>query len=265
MLNRKVAYIIKVKVNCQQVYRSALLFYVKFRYLTITMTNIFIEMNGFSVTLQRKKIKNINLRLSRTGEIQISAPIKTPLNTIHNFLHLKRSWIEMHRNRLILLKSDQPSQLISGEYINFQGNHYELQVHEVSTKPHVVLHENQLQFFISSHASKLDKELLLEKWYRNQMELILPFLFNKWQKIIGVTVNKINIKRMKSRWGSCHPIKKQITINLRLIEKPIICLEYVIVHELVHLLEASHNHRFQALMTHYLPEWKQIQKKLNFS
>lgn len=219
-------------------------------------------MNGFSVTLQRKRVKNINLRVRYTGEVQLSAPTKMPMSIIHSFLEDKRSWIEKHRHRIQELEQKTPQNLITGEYVNFQGTKYELQLHKTPTKQRIELKGNQVHLFLKSGISQASKELLLMKWYRSQMELCLPPLFNKWQLIMGVTVNKITIKRMKSRWGSCEPIKKHITLNLRLIEKPLICLEYVIVHELVHLFETSHNQRFYALMSHYLPNWKEIKKQL---
>lgn len=221
-----------------------------------------IEMDGFSVTLQRKRVKNINLRIGRTGEVQISAPIKTPLTVIHNFLNCKHSWIEMHRHRLLQMAPESHKKLISGEYIDFQGRKYQLQVHETQTSQHIALRENQIHFFVKPCISQAHKELLLTQWYRAQIKTVYPPLIEKWQSIMGVSVNQISIKKMKSRWGSCHPIKKHITLNLRLIEKPVRCLEYVIVHELVHLFEASHNQRFYALMSHYLPDWQHIKKQL---
>jgi predicted metal-dependent hydrolase len=221
-----------------------------------------IEMSGFSVLLQRKRVKNINLRIKRSGEIQVSAPMKTPIDTIHGFIHHKRSWIEMHRSRLQQVKQAADQHLIAGEFIPFQGINYGMHLHETSTNQRIQLNENQIHFFVKRGASQADKERLLTKWYRHQMDDILPPLLDKWQSIMGVTVNQVSIRRMTSRWGSCHPTKKNITLNLRLIEKPLRCLEYVIVHELVHLFEVRHNQRFYALMTHYLSDWKQIKKQL---
>jgi predicted metal-dependent hydrolase len=221
-----------------------------------------IEINGFAILLQRKRVKNINLRIKQSGEIQLSAPIRMPMDVIHRFLQDKCAWIEMHRSRLQQLEKQRPQHLITGEYLYFQGVRYELQLHDTSTNQRVELNETQLRLFVNADASQAHKELILTKWYRSQMEQCLPALFDKWQSIMGVTVSKITIRRMKSRWGSCHPLKKQITLNLRLIEKPLICLEYVIVHELVHLFEASHNQRFYRLMSHYLPDWKQIKNQL---
>jgi predicted metal-dependent hydrolase len=221
-----------------------------------------IEISDLSVSIQRKRIKNINLRIKRTGEVQISAPVKTPIEVIRRFLHNKRTWIEMHRYRLLQLEQEQPQQVMAGEYVNFLGTKYPLQLHETDKNQRIELKENQLHLYVKPKTSQVHKQDLLKKWYHSQMQQYVPSLLNKWQSIMGVTVNKISIKHMKSRWGSCNPVKKNITLNLCLIEKPLICLEYVIVHELVHLFESSHNQHFYALMSHYLPHWKQIKKQL---
>lgn len=218
-------------------------------------------MPGFSVTLHRKRIKNINLRIRRTGEVQISAPVKTPMSVIYNFLNDKQTWIERHRSRLQQLDRQALQYLLTGEYINFLGKCYDLVVHESTTHQRIELTETQLHLFVKPNANQASTQQLLTKWYHTQMQQYLPSLLSKWQIVIGVTVIKVSIKRMKSRWGSCHPIKKHISLNLRLMEKPLPCLEYVIVHELVHLLEASHNHRFYALMSQFMPNWQE-QKNL---
>ena len=221
-----------------------------------------IEINGLAVTLLRKRVKNINLRIRRTGEVQISAPQRISMSIIYHFLHNKRSWIELHRQRLQLLKQHTSQNLIAGEYIHFQGKKYELHLYEIPINPHIELDDKQLHFFVKPGSSQSDKELLLRAWYHTQMQQCLPALLSKWQTLMNVQIIKVNLKHMKSRWGSCHPQKKHITLNVRLMEKPLTCLEYVIVHELVHLFEASHNQRFYALMSHYLPNWKQIKKQL---
>lgn len=221
-----------------------------------------IEMNDFLVTLQRKKIKNINLRIKRTGEVCISAPIKASIESIYKFLHVKRSWIEKHRHRLRQLEQENTQQLLLGVCINFQGISYSVQLHETRAQQRIELSEDAIHLYIHPDTTKARQELLLAKWYRAQMEQIYPAMLEKWQSIMNVCVHKVSIRRMKSRWGSCHPIKKHITLNGRLIEKPLICLEYVMVHELVHLFEASHNQHFYTLMGHYLPNWKCIKKQL---
>lgn len=222
-----------------------------------------IKMNGFSVTIQRKNIKNINLRIQRTGDVQLSAPMRTPTQTIHHFLQEKHSWIEMHRYRLLNIEQGTPQQqLISGQYIQFQGIKYLIQINESQHEQSIQLKNNQIHFFTQSAHDNMQLERLLQQWYREQMQHSAHQLLEKWQAIMGVSINKLTIRLMKSRWGSCHPEKKHITLNLRLIEKPLICLEYVIVHELVHLFEIRHNQRFYALMSHYMPDWKLIKTQM---
>lgn len=223
---------------------------------------MFIEMSDFSITLRRKRIKNINLRIDRSGQVTVSAPFKTPLDVIQSFLQQKSAWIEKHRSRLQQVRQSEPQSLITGEYIFLHGIPYALHLFTNQTHQSIQLHENQIHFYVKPNISQAQKEVLLTKWYRMQMEALLPALLDKWQTTMKVHIHQISIRRMKSRWGSCHPRKKHITLNLRLIEKPLICLEYVIVHELVHLFEPSHNQRFYALMSHYLPDWKQIRKQL---
>jgi predicted metal-dependent hydrolase len=224
---------------------------------------LLIQTPKFIVTLLRKRIKNINLRIKRTGEIQVSAPLRTPLGVIHHFLDSKYDWIDTHQRRLQSLASQASQTLATGNYIIFQGQTFLLDIQEVLSMPRIELNGNRCIFFVKPNASQADKEKLLNQWHRTQMQQYLPTLLDKWQTRMSVTTNKINVRLMRSRWGSCHSIKKHITLNLRLIEKPLICLEYVLVHELVHLFEASHNQRFYALMDYYLPDWKQIKKQLN--
>jgi predicted metal-dependent hydrolase len=217
-----------------------------------------IEMEGLAVKLLRKPVKNINLRIHRTGDVQVSVPLRLPLNSVYDFLSDKRQWIENHRRRLQMLTPEPPMLLETGELLSFLGQRYALKIHEGFVKQRIELAGEDLHFFTRQSATLEQKQRLLTHWYRDQMRYYLPTLFEKWEALIGVKATTYGIKIMKTRWGSCHPIKKRIWLNLRLIEKPLICLEYVIVHELIHLLEASHNKRFYALMDQYMPEWRRV-------
>jgi hypothetical protein len=159
------------------------------------------------IIITRKKIKNLILRITRDGQVKISAPYRCPKKVIDDFLAQKQTWIAKQQN-------------IMQEHVSQPA------------------------------APSLTRE------HREQMKAILPPLFEKWEAIIGVQASAWGVKVMKTRWGSCNTLKKRIWINLHLIHKPRICLEYVLVHELVHLLEASHNQRFYALMTEFMPDWK---------
>lgn len=166
-------------------------------------------MPKFAIHLSRKRIKNINLRIDREGNIRVSAPIKCPLEYIQQFLQTKQNWIVKNQALIQARQQDMPTNM-----------------------------------------------------HREQMRSLLPELIQKWETIIGVQINAWRIRIMKSRWGSCNPTQGRICLNLHLINYPLICLEYVIVHELVHILEPSHNKRFYALMTQFMPEWKQYKTLL---
>ena len=223
-----------------------------------------IEMNGFAVKLHRKRIKNINLRIKRTGEVQISAPIRTPIAKVQNFLNEKQAWIATHRQRLLKIHQQETSQeFVDNENVYFQGKKYILRLSDTNESQRIEVHANLMYMFIKTNSSKAHKEALLTNWLGLQMQQVSHPILEKWQAIFGVSGIQVSIKKMKSRWGSCQPIKKHITLNLRLIQKPLHCLEYVIVHEFVHLFEASHNPRFYRLMSHYLPDWQEIKKELN--
>lgn len=223
-----------------------------------------LELDGLPITLLRKRIKHLNLRIHQTGTVQISAPLALPLDKVYHFLNDKRAWIEFHRQRLLqrepmtITKTLQP-----GEKLFFLGHALSIHIHETLRKNHIISDHNALHFFIKPELTLEKKQALLKRWYREQMQSRLPDLFKKWEFIIGVHAHTYTIKLMKTRWGSCHPSQKRISLNLKLIEKPLICLEYVIVHELIHLLEASHNKRFYALMSQFMPEWKQVKMQLD--
>jgi len=223
-----------------------------------------IEMNGFTVQLIRKRVKNLNLRIDRSGEVRLSAPLRFPMDLIHRFLHDKREWIEAHRSRLQARTETLPPRLDTGEVQYFLGKPYELIVLHDATRNRVLIENEQLHLFVKSEATVAEKHAVLQRWYRQEMKSRLPDLIKKWEAIIGVQVNDWGIKAMKTRWGSCNTIKKRIWLNLNLIQKPLMCLEYVVVHELVHLLEASHNKRFHALMTQYMPDWKTWKNQLKY-
>ena len=225
-----------------------------------------IEIEGFSIEFSRKRIKNINLRINRQGEVKVSAPIKLPLERVHRFLQDKRDWI-ITRRRAVQTQSVMPSskEIKTGEYHYFLGNPYTLIVHDNAKQGRIALEGNFMNCWVTAQTTYVNKQSLLQNWYRQEMRLLLPELIKKWEAVIGVQVEWWGIKAMKTRWGTCNPGKRRIWINLHLIQKPLICLEYVIVHELVHLLEASHNSRFYALMTEFMPDWALHQKQLKLT
>jgi predicted metal-dependent hydrolase len=216
-----------------------------------------LEVEGLIVQLRRKRVKRLNLRIHPTGDVVMSIPLILPIDIAYGFVREKRQWIEEHRKRLQTKARELPNTLVAGERINFLGERYELILHETWLAPNIEIQGDAIHFFIQPSLTTKQKQGLLSQWYHSQMQQRLPDLFQKWEAKMGVKSQFVGIKMMKTRWGSCQPAKQRIWLNLRLIEKPLICLEYVIVHELVHILEPSHNRRFYELMSRYFPAWKQ--------
>lgn len=224
-----------------------------------------LQFNGFEITLTRKRIKNINLRIDREGNVTVSAPLRCSLRRIQSFVEDKHDWITTHRDRLLAKPVHTDHQFDTGELQRYLGTLYPLQIHETTLRPRIVFETTHISCYIKAHATSEMKKAALQHWHRAQMNLLLPDLIKKWEPVIGVQVAEWGVKAMKTRWGSCNTMSHRIWINLFLIHEPIQCLEYVLVHEMVHLLEASHNKRFYALMSKFLPGWQECRQKLRHS
>lgn len=222
-----------------------------------------IDIDGVDVELLRKRIKNINLRINAQGQVKVSAPIKCSLDLIRCYLQDKRHWIHTHRARLLVhTQTATPTlQFRSGEFLAYLGQLYELAISEGS-KLNISIDGRVLHCIFPFDTPFLKRKHLIQNWYRQQMNTLIPSLIEKWEPMIGVSVVCWGVKAMKTRWGSCNTQARRIWLSLNLIQKPLVCLEYVLVHEMVHLLEASHNRRFHALMSQFMPNWKLYKKQL---
>jgi len=194
--------------------------------------------------------------------VKVSAPLRLSDRRIRQQLQEKSGWIRAQRERIQQQPLSVEEPLQSGTSIVYQGKNYLVLVTEHHGPSQLKINGTLLHCYIKENTSDSEKNALLERWYRRQMESLLPELIVHWSAIIGVEVKEWGIKKMKTRWGSCNTRAHRIWLNLNLIKKPQICLEYVLVHELVHLLEASHNQRFYQLMTQFMPRWREYQKVL---
>lgn len=229
------------------------------------MADCHIEVDGISIEILRKPIKNLHLRIyPPDGLVRVSAPLRLSLKHIYQQIEAKREWIHKQRARLQALPAHIEPTMQTGETHYFLGQAYRLCCEETAHTSQITLNDNLLLLTTKPHTSCTEKQVRLKLWYKTQMESLLPHLIKKWQPIIGVTVADWGVKMMKTRWGSCNTRMKRIWLNLVLIKKPMICLEYVLVHEMVHLLEASHNTRFYQLMDEFMPDWRDHQKALYF-
>lgn len=228
---------------------------------------VILTIDDISIEIIRKPIKNMYLRIhATTGSVTVTAPLKLSLKTIQNHLQSKLTWIIAAREKAVARKPATPTliKMESGEKHLFLGKEYTLSMQTNAPSQRIVIQDDMLFFYLKTKARN-EPLLYLQAWYKQQMLALLPSLIQKWEPIIGVRVHAFGVKAMKTRWGSCNVVAHRIWLNLKLIQKPLICLEYVLVHEMVHLLEANHSKRFYALMTQFLPQWKAHQKLLEGS
>ncbi len=223
------------------------------------------EVQGLSVEVRRKPIKNLHLAVHPPdGRVRISAPEYMSDETIWLAIIDKLSWIRRQQRRFRNQARQSQREMVSGESHYYWGHRYLLQVIEEDAPPRVrVLNRRMLELRVRPGSDRARREAVLYAWYRVQIKEQIPPLIAKWEPIVGVSVAEWGIKRMKTRWGSCNIEARRIWLNLELVKKPPQCLEYVLVHEMVHLLERHHNERFRALMTQFMPNWRNYRDLLN--
>jgi len=180
---------------------------------------------------------------------------------VRSFIRAKMDWIKQHRPLEAQAKNQKTYE--TGEQHAFLGVDYPLEIIEIQGREKVKLEENVLYLFVNEDSTAKSKEKLLAKWYRKELEAILPSMFSHWENVMNLKVAEWRIKSMKTKWGTCNITKKRIWLNLELIKKTRAQLEYVLVHEMVHLFEKYHNKRFYELMSYYLPNWKSLKEALN--
>ena len=138
-----------------------------------------------------------------------------------------------------------------------------MKIIESEAKPSVFIRHDKLIIQVKQDNKKAKRQILLQEWYREELKAIIPIYIDKWEKIMGVEVSEFGIKKMKTKWGTCNIEAKRIWINLELAKKPTHCLEYIVAHELIHLLERHHSDRFLAYLDKYIPKWKFNKEELN--
>ncbi|WP_211251815.1 M48 family metallopeptidase [Andreprevotia chitinilytica] len=176
----------------------------------------------------------------------------------------KLGWIKRQKARFAAQPRQSRREMVSGESHYFLGQRYRLRVHEQPGRSRVALKgKATLDLFVSPGLTAGQRELVLNKWYRAQLRTLIPSLLEKWQAELGVVLAAWGIKKMKTKWGSCNTEARRVWFNLELAKKPVQCLEYIVVHELTHLLERHHNDRMVALLDRHLPQWRAHRDRLN--
>lgn len=224
-----------------------------------------ITVNGLTVDVVRKKIKNLHLGVYPPhGRVRVAVPLAVSDDAVRLAVIGKLVWIKRKQAIFEAQPRQSRREMVSGESHYFLGRRYLLNVIELNGPAKVVLrNKSTMDLYVRPETNNEKREQILLKWYREQLRVLIPPLLEKWQSVLGVQAANWGIKKMKTKWGSCNVDARRIWLNLELAKKPPQCLEYIIVHELIHLLERHHNDQFVGIMDQSLPQWRLYRAELN--
>jgi predicted metal-dependent hydrolase len=223
-----------------------------------------IQLGDITVEVTQKDIKNVHLSVYPPfGQVKIAAPNRMDLDTIRIYAITKLSWIRKQQAKIKAQKRESPREYLTKESHYYLGKRYLLDVIEDNTAPKVILKHNKIELHIRPETDTIKRKEILDEWYRVKLKEMIPLLIEKLEKVMNVEVKEFGVKKMKTKWGTCNIDAQRIWLNLELAKKPSNCLEYIVIHEMTHLLERNHNTRFVALMNQFMPNWKEVKEELN--
>jgi predicted metal-dependent hydrolase len=224
-----------------------------------------IVVSGIPIEIVRKDIKNLHLGVyPPKGRVRVAAPRGFSNDAVRLAVIGKLGWIKRQQGSFDAQPRQSKREMVSGESHYYLGRRYRLRVISHDGPANILIrNKSTIELRIRTDQDCDKRERVLLRWYRQQLRELITPLINKWQAIIGVEVNDWGIKRMKTRWGTCNANARRIWLNLELAKKPVRCLEYLVVHEIVHLIEQHHSERFIKLMNEFLPQWRLHQDELN--
>lgn len=223
-----------------------------------------LELGDIAVDVVLKDIKNVHLSVHPpTGRVRIAAPERMNMDAIRLFAISKLGWIKAQQRKLQEQERETPREFLERESHYVWGKRYLLTVDEANEPPSVELQHNRIVLKVRLGTVEAKRGQILENWYREQVKTAAADLIAKWEPKIGLAVSRFYVRRMKTRWGSCNSPARTIRLNTDLAKKPPECLEYIVVHEMLHILEPTHNERFQSLMQRFMPDWKLRRQVLN--
>src|SRR5262245_45667094 len=206
-----------------------------------------IQLGDIGVDVVRKDIKNVHLSVHPpTGRVRIAAPERMSLDTVRVFAIAKLPWIRKQQRKLLEQERETPREYVDRESHYVWGKRYLLKVIEADQPASVELNHGRMILHVRRGADRAKRQAILEEWHRQQLRQAVEPLIQKWEPLLGVRVRRFFVQRMKTKWGSCNDCACSIRLNTDLARKPMECLEYIVVHEMAHLLEPTHNARFMA-------------------
>ncbi len=213
------------------------------------------------IVIIRKSIKHLYLRVyPPDGRVQASAPKNMSRARIERSIRSRIEWIQKQQKRL---QGRGMPAFSDRQRHYFNGKIYQLQVIEHPHPPQLILRDQTMELYIRKGADEAKKCNAIDEWYRQSMKESIPPMIVYYERSMGVSVSSFGVKKMRTRWGTCNPSAGRIWLNLELAKYPLKCLDYVVAHEMVHLLEPSHNARFYALMDQFVPKWRDYRRQLH--
>ena len=224
-----------------------------------------LEVGGISVEVVRKDIKHLHLGVyPPEGRVRVAAPLRLDDEAVRLAVISRLAWIRRKRDGFLKQERQSRREFVSGESHYFEGRRYRLDVIESSGPVGIRLRGNAwIEMRVRSATGRDAREAMLYAWYRAGLRERFPAWAAKWEPRIGVRVAEWRIRRMKTRWGTCNPAARRIWLNSELAKKPLSCIEYVVVHEMVHLVEPAHNDRFREILDRVMPQWRLRAEELN--
>ena len=231
---------------------------------TKMMEEKLLKVKDIDILVYKKDIKNFHLNvLPPDGKVRVSVPKSVSDETVKLFVIRKFPWIKKQIQQFKEQERQTKREYVSGESHYFKGQRYILRVEEAKRPKIEIRNKKYIYFYVPKNYLKEQRENYYLNWLRKELKKELNILVPKWEKIMVVKTKEVRIKKMKTKWGTCNPEAGRIWINLELIKKPNYCLEYIIVHELVHFFEKKHNDKFKVYMDKVMPKWETYKRRLN--
>jgi predicted metal-dependent hydrolase len=223
-----------------------------------------IQLGEILITVSRKAVKNVHLSVHPpAGNVTLVAPTATRLDVARAYAISKLGWIRDQQEKLLAQARETPRLFVERESHYIWGRCYLMSIETKDEKPSVRLGHRKITLTVRPGCTQIKREEVMSEWHRSLLHKLVPALIKKWETKIGVKVSGYFLQRMKTKWGGCNHRAGNIRLNTELVKKPKDLLEYVVVHEMLHLVEPTHNDRFVALLDHHWPQWRESRAELN--
>ncbi|WLT30874.1 M48 family metallopeptidase [Geothrix sp. PMB-07] len=223
-----------------------------------------IRIGEIAIAVTRKDVKHVHLSVHPpNGRVTLVAPLATRLEVARAYAASKLAWIRVQQEKLRNQERETPRRFVTRETHYLWGRRYLLSVQEVDAKPRVSLDHRRVTLSVRPGSSQAKRAEIMHEWHKALLHDLVPVIIRKWEKRLGISVGAYFLQRMKTKWGSCNPKARHIRLNTELVKKPKDLLEYVIVHEMIHLIEPTHSERFLVLLSEHFPIWREARVELN--